>query len=584
MGARSKFYKAVASHEGRLVKANDDMGDKPKGFTPPHQKEIGAPTQRKIPTDHKFDPKALKPLVKMLWASSVALGHTLTAHRQFSRLKSVAFSPDGLVGGQGYVLSVKAVRAKLYEAGELLSTICDSIYDEVNGPHWKPKMAELDKADESDVLKLLDDATDYMEDPEGEAAEDMEEVEDGPAPKHKPAGFAPKRMKNEEDKSKGSRIPGGGSEANTQGPQPARFDRPQMKEARRVRTANSSLPVNSLPGPRVDHLDRGDQTGPFGSYNRNESLPTDGWGRDEGVGNDYLYTSEGENDLSGKSASGGVLQKPGIHEYEVNAGPIGVSIEVFVPEPYERSPGSVVVTANTTSIALDDLRDFDDEILRAVGRSLGKRASWLERDWGRGLRVGEVTRHVDVGVRTAASHVPDSNTDPTATEGYDFGIGRGNGDEASGEGAGGYGESNPSTGNKGVYGPRSGLPWDPGGKTHDDASDSNAVVENATSGRSIPTTASALLPLDVLPPVARSDYYAGPKGNDLDIVTGETAESLLPNDNSDSSYESLRTTGPNIGYRYERPDVPYKKMDYTTTQMRPDWTNQRDPIQGPYRK
>ena len=483
MSLRSKTRRLLAAHEGRRIVAFDEPGD--KKFVPPHKREVAAPSQRKIPKDHQFDPKAIKPLVKMLWATSVALGHTLTAHRQFSRLKSVAFSPDGLVGGQGYVMSVKDVRSKLYEASELLSTICDSIYDEVNGPHWKPKMAELDRADTSDVLKLLDDATDYMEDPEGEAEEDMEEVEDGPAPEHRPAGFAPKRMKREEDDtSKGSRVPGGGAEADAQGPQPARFDRPEMTKQSSYRRANSSLPVNSLPGPRVDHLDRGDQPGPFGSYNREESLPTgDEWSREEGVGSDYNYPSEWENNLSGKSA---------------------------------------------------------------------------------------------------ASHVPDSNTDPTATEGFDFGIGRGDGDEASGEGAGGYGESNPSTGNRGVYGPRSGLPWDPGGKTHSDDSDSNSTIENATSGRSIPTMASSVMPLDVLPPVARSDYYAGPKGgNDMDIVTGE---SVMPGDDVAAPYESYRSPGPNIGYRYERPDVPYKKMDYTTTQMRPDWMNQRDPIQGPYRK
>lgn len=490
MSVRSRTLYRLASHNGRVANFGDGDEGGGKKFVPPHKRDVGAPSRRKIPTNHPFDPKALKPLVKMLWATSVALGHTLTAHRQFSRLKSVSFSPDGLVGGQGYVLSVKDVRSKLYEASELLSTICDSIYDEVNGPHWKPKLAELDKGDKSDVFKLLDDATDYMEDPEGEVEEDMEEVEDGPEPEHVPAAFAPKRMKNVEDPSDGSRIPGGGRDAESQGAQPARFDRPEMTKQSSSytysRRANSSLPVTTLSGPRVEHLDRGDQPGPLGSWNREESLPTDEWGRNEGVGNDYDYPSEWENDASGKSA---------------------------------------------------------------------------------------------------ASHVPDSNTDPTATDGFDFGIGRGDGDEAKGGGAGGYGESNPSTGNKGVYGPRSGLPWDPGGKTHDsENSDSNPAIENATSGRSLPVTATAKLPLDVMPPVARSDYYAGPKGNDLDIVTGELAESEMPGDGMGGAYDYYRSPGPGLGYKYERPDVPYRKIDYTTKQLRPDWMNQRDPLQGPYKK
>ena len=455
------------------------------GFVPPHKREFNNPASRKIPASHNFDPKAIKPLVKMLWATSVALGHTLTAHRQFSRLKSVAFSPDGLVGGQGYVMGVKDVRAKLYEASEHLSTICDAIYDEVNAPHWKPKLADLEKSDKAEVKNLLDDATDYMEDPEGEAEEDMSEVEAEPV-ESTPAAWAPSRYKNEEDASKGSKIPHGGGPANGQGPNPASVNRPAMKQASARysydRRANSSLPVNSLPGPRVDHLDRGEQTGPFGSYNRDESLPTgDAWSRDQGVGNDYIYPSEWENNFSGKSAK---------------------------------------------------------------------------------------------------SHLPDSNTDRTPTEGFDFGIGRGNGDDAHGQGAGGYGEANPSSGNKGVYGPRSGLPWDPGGKTRDSVSDSTAITERATSGMGMPT-ASALMPLDVLEPVARSDYYAGPKGNDLDVVVGG---SELPGDGGSSGYNSYRSPGPNLGYKYEQPDVPYVKYDYTTPQMRPDWMHQRDPIQGPYRK
>ncbi len=456
------------------------------GFVPPHKREVAAPNQRKIPANHAFDPKALKPLVKMLWATSVALGHTLTAHRQFSRLKSVAFSPDGMVGGRGYVMGVKDVRAKLYEASEHLSTICDAIYDEINGEHWKPKLAKLEGRDVAEVNRLLADATDYLEDPEGEAEEDMEEVEE--TPDSEPANWAPDRYRNEEDSSKGSKIPRGGGPATSQGPQPARQDRPALTKQASARysydrRANSSVPVDSLPGPRVNHLDRAEPRGPFGSYNREESLPTgDQWSRNEGAGNDYDYPSEWDNNLSGKSAK---------------------------------------------------------------------------------------------------SNLPDSNTDRTPTEGFDFGIGRGNGDDAHGQGAGGYGEANPSSGGRGVYGPRSGLPYDPGGKMRGDESDSTAVTERATSGMGMPVLAGSTLPLDVLSPVARSDYYAGPKGNDFN---GVVAESGLPGDGGAGGYNHSKAPGPNLGYKYEQPDVPYVKYDYNTPQMRPDWTHQRPPIQGPYKK
>ena len=106
-----------------------------------------APSKRNIPKNHEFDPKALKPMSRMLWAMSVSLGHALTAYRQFTKLKSVTVSPDGMLGGQGYVMSVKDIRQKLYEACEDLSAISDTIHDEINGPHWLPKLSQLDDSD-----------------------------------------------------------------------------------------------------------------------------------------------------------------------------------------------------------------------------------------------------------------------------------------------------------------------------------------------------------------------------------------------------------------------------------------------------
>ena len=154
-----------------------DFGGKPNPFSkaPP-----GTPTKRDIPKDHEFDKKAIKPIVTTLWAMSVALGHALTAHRAFSRLKSSTFSPDGLLGGRGYVLPVKDVRANLFEACEQLSALCDTLHDEINAPHWKPKLAELEKVDMSEIERLLGNAEDWIDNPEEEVEEETEGVEKKP--------------------------------------------------------------------------------------------------------------------------------------------------------------------------------------------------------------------------------------------------------------------------------------------------------------------------------------------------------------------------------------------------------------------
>src|SRR5262245_35063881 len=94
----------------------------PKGDDAPDSSGV----KRNIPKEHEFQARALKPLSKALWASTVALGHTLTAYRHLSRLKSATVSPGGLMGGRGYVMKLSEMRQKLYEASEALSSISDT--------------------------------------------------------------------------------------------------------------------------------------------------------------------------------------------------------------------------------------------------------------------------------------------------------------------------------------------------------------------------------------------------------------------------------------------------------------------------
>lgn len=288
MNAQRKVHEALMRHRSRLAAVTGaEMPlppPTPPGLAKPGQE--GTNLRRQIPGDHAYDPRALKPLVKTLWALSVALGHVLTAHRQFSRLKSISFSPDGLIGGRGYVQSVKDIRTLLFEASDHISSICDTLYDEVNAPHWKPKLAELEEGDVEDVVKLLDDATENLDDPEGEAEEDMEEVESGPMP-------ADSRFTQIQEGV--SNLPDGKDQEPKRAPK-----RDKQASYSYSRTANSSLPVTTLPGPRVDHLDRGEQTGPGGSYNRDEPRVDDGWGEEGERG--YDYPSPWSNDLSEKAA------------------------------------------------------------------------------------------------------------------------------------------------------------------------------------------------------------------------------------------------------------------------------------------
>lgn len=595
MQARKKTLDAMTRHyrdvgRVRVASAADMLPPPPPGAADPSANHH---VKRAIPEGHKYDPKSLKPLAKMLWAMSVSLGHALTAHRQFTRLKSSTVSPDGMIGGRGYVMSVKDVRKDLYDACERLSAISDTIHDELNAPHWKPRIGELEKEDREGIERFVGEAERLLDNPEGDIEDEEEDVEQRGAEWHHPAV-----LKNDKKQPTKSEIPGAGDKETipSQGPHPAGKEHPGNRKeasastpahrvAMRFLRGNSSLPVETLPGgPRVDHLDRGDtdQTGPYGSYNRDEPFdPQDDWAKDEGVGGDYNYPSDWDNNLSVKSACESISLTP---------------------------EGGALGTASFR----------DEDVVAGLPAFMQRLFATVEK--------------------LSTSIVPDANSDPTPTQGWDFGIGDGNGNDAHGQGAGGYGLANPGSpgdGSYGVYGPRAELPKDPGAPVHDDESDSNPTIEKAVGGGPLPekgashsqecsllmyddawsVTAATELPQDVYPrDVARADYYQGSKtdnmqnttvggsSEDRSVMPGEQmpakdtpltprpahleehmfGTAFLPGDPSDTAMFD-KDIGPEVGYRYERLNQPYIKWDDTTHEMRPDPVYQRE-VEGPYVK
>ena len=410
----------------------------------------GSPSQRNIPKDHDFDPRALKPMAKTLWVTSVSLGHALTAYRHLNRLKSTTVSPDGMLGGRGYVMGMKEARQRLFDACEALSAIADTLYDEIQGPHWKSKLGQLDENDVEDVERFVQESQEILDNPEDEAEKEIHAIEE------------------ENDDTKASKLPGGGAQEESEA-QPMMKREPSTKEASLAgewaKNANSSLPVETLSGPRVDSLDRGDQTGPWGSFNVDE-VPSDDW-FDHGT-TEYEYPHEDDNDLRESSSL-----------------------------------------------------------------------------WAQGIEL-------------AQSSVPDSTTDDTPTEAWDFGIGYG----AKGQGAGGY--ENPSdedAGTKGVWGPHSGLPGTPS----QSVGDTNPIIDVNINERH---ALLSLLPGDTDEPVARSDYFPGWKGNLVQAEGPLQAESELPQETAPR--DNLDGSLINTYYKSEDTETPYVRYDYTTPTYRDD--------------
>lgn len=568
--------------------------------------------RRAIPKDYDYDPRALKPLARMLWALSISLGHVMTAHRQFTKLKSATISPDGLIGGRGYVMSVKDVRSALHDACEAISSVSDTIHDELHAPHWRPKLAELEGEDIESVERLVGDAERVLENPEEESfvqdglnkAEEegeqteLEQSEVGNsesdsrfAPPPPPAAFQGGDDEEDEDEEDEDEEEGGSEVPDAEGMPDS--ESAKVKTASSAETlferisrrfANSSVPVETMPGgPRIQHMDRGDvdQTGPFGSYNSDEPHSTsDEWSRDDGAGNDYDYPSEWDNDLLDKSAAWPSLPHDSDPRLDVDA-PDMNTIRGIVDLIKKGRPKKQILTTHGARKYKLTQKDLDDFML-------------LDQ---RGL------------LKSADSNMPGNNTDATPTEAWDFGIGYGDGDDAHGQGAGGYGTKAPD--GKGVYGPASGMPNDPAGELHDDDSDSTPSIEMeiGRSNRNA-SRAQSHLPNDGQPPVARSDYYRGDRGNPVNVGPSNVGTSKMPGQampakptptkprpahhrehmfsNSElpaepeASYDYSLDVQPGTGYRHEQ-NQPYVKWDNSTHNMRPDTLHQRDD-EGPYVK
>lgn len=250
---------------------------------PPFSKEgppepPGGAQKRNIPKDHPYDPRALKPMAEALWAASVGLGHALAAYRHFSRLKSATISPDGQLGGRGYIMGVTDIRKKLYDACESLSAISDTLFDEISAPHWKPKLAQLDENEAEDVQRFVEKSQDIIADPEDDVEKEIKDIE-------------------EENDGPGSKLPDSGGVAADEAERPRKekddnsgIENQGLKQAS-WKVANSSYPVDTLPGPRVDHLGPAEGEGPFGTYNDPSDFPMDKWVVDESApGQNYDYS------------------------------------------------------------------------------------------------------------------------------------------------------------------------------------------------------------------------------------------------------------------------------------------------------
>lgn len=122
-------------------------------------------SERRIPADFVFKKNAQKALAKTMRSSLSAMGHALSAYHTFTKIKSADVSPDGALGGRGYIQKVAHMRRAYMNVAEALSALSDTIYDEINAPHWN------DAGTPKEVKEIIEEAEEIREDPEAWAEE-----------------------------------------------------------------------------------------------------------------------------------------------------------------------------------------------------------------------------------------------------------------------------------------------------------------------------------------------------------------------------------------------------------------------------
>lgn len=124
------------------------------------------PEGRALPEEYAYNPRAKKPLAKVLWSISVAMGHLVSAHSRFCKIKAVSISPDGKLGGKGYIQDIKEMRKAMTEGIETLSAIQDTLNDELRGPHWNAESLGVPAQDEAEVEEMINESDDISLDPD----------------------------------------------------------------------------------------------------------------------------------------------------------------------------------------------------------------------------------------------------------------------------------------------------------------------------------------------------------------------------------------------------------------------------------
>lgn len=129
-----------------------------------------------------YDPSKAAVLKKALHNINVSLGTMISAMKDLSILRGSDITPDGMLGGRGFIMPFRELKAKLNTAITELSDVTDTLADELTNPKWGLSDAEKKKVkqDNEDIDEEVQDVEETV--PEGVSEEDAPVTENTDLP------------------------------------------------------------------------------------------------------------------------------------------------------------------------------------------------------------------------------------------------------------------------------------------------------------------------------------------------------------------------------------------------------------------
>jgi hypothetical protein len=130
-----------------------------------------------------YDPSKATVLKKALHNINVSLGTMISAMKDLSILRGSDITPDGMLGGRGFIMPFRELKAKLSTAITELSDVTDTLADELTNPKWGLSDAEKKKV-KQDTENLDEEVQNVEEEvvPSGDTEEGTPDAENTDLP------------------------------------------------------------------------------------------------------------------------------------------------------------------------------------------------------------------------------------------------------------------------------------------------------------------------------------------------------------------------------------------------------------------